>query len=235
MLKQIEAFPAAETTDGNQGAQVRPTAVIRLRHAKPLAAGSQRQVFEHPNDSGLLIKVMRVPLDVPPWYKRRLKSRYGQFRSALREIEEYVALQAGAPGDVELVERVAGLVETDMGLGLAVEALRDREGNLAPTLADVLRQGEFTPLVQAKLDQFIARVLATDLVAYDTKARNIVYAYDPATGEERFVLVDGMGERLTLPLNALSRRLNRFNKGRRVNRLRREIERALAALPPRLG
>ena len=234
MLKQIEPFPATETPDDSHaGAQARSTAVIRLRHDKPRAGGSQRLVFDHPDDPGLLIKVMRDPSGVLRWYKRRLKSRYGQFRSALREIEEYVALQAGAPGNVDLVERVVGIVETDMGLGLAVEALRDRAGNLAPTLADVLRQGAFTPAVEAKLDHFLARVLATDLVAYDTKARNIVYAYDPTTGEERFVLVDGMGERLTLPLNVLSRRLNRFNKGRRVNRLRREIAGTLATLPPR--
>jgi len=66
MLKQFERFPATETTEDNQRAQARSTAVIRLRHAQPLAAGSQRQVFDHPNDSGLLIKVRRGPLDVPP-------------------------------------------------------------------------------------------------------------------------------------------------------------------------
>jgi hypothetical protein len=227
MLNQIK--PAPEASDGGLAQpSARSTAVISLRHAKALASGSQRQVFDHPEDSTLLIKVMR-PAGVIPWYRRRLKSRYGQFRSALREIEEYVALQAGAAEDVDLVERVAGIVETDMGLGLAVEALRDPAGNLAPTLADVIRRGEFSPAVRANLDRFIARVLATNLVAYDTKARNIVFAHDLATGEDRFVLVDGMGERLTLPLNVISRRLNRFNKGRRVKRLRREIEHILAA------
>jgi hypothetical protein len=236
MLNLIAPFPAAETTDnGDTGPPAYSTTVIRLRHIRPLASGSQRQVFDHPSDSNLLIKVMREPFGTPPWYRRRLKSRYGKFRSALREIEEYVALQAGAPGNVDLVERVAGLVETDMGLGLAVEALRGRDGTLAPTLHDILKRGGFTPDVAAKLDRFLARVLGTDLVAYDTKARNIVFAHDPATGEDRFVLVDGMGERLTLKLNVISRRLNRFNKGRRVNRLRREIERILAARPRRKG
>lgn len=229
MLNQIKSFPVPEPGDDRLARPpARSTAMIRLQHAKALASGGQRHVFGHPEDSTLLIKVMR-PAGVLPWYRRRPKSRYGQFRSALREIEEYVALQAGAPQDVDLVERVAGIVETDMGLGLAVEALRDRAGNLAPTLADVIRRGEFSPAVRAKLDRFIARVLATDLVAYDTKSRNIVFAHDPATGEDRFVLVDGMGERLTLPLNIISRRLNRFNKGRRLKRLRREIENTLAA------
>jgi hypothetical protein len=203
------------------------TKTLKLAHLQPIAGGAQCSVFVHPDDPALLVKIMRDRRSAMPWYKRQW-ARSGHMLPVIREIEEYVVLHAHAPADAELVERVVGVVVTDLGLGLVVEALRDREGRLAPALRQLIASGAFDDAMTAKLDRFIARVVDSKIILYDISSRNILHAYDPASGEDRFVLVDGIGEKLTFSLNPLFQPLNRFNKKRRIRRLWRRLK-----MPPR--
>lgn len=201
---------------------------IELTGVQPIAFGAQQNVFVHPAEPTLLIKIARDRSHLrTPWFKRR-RSRYGTFRGPLNEIAEFAALVHRNPEDTDLIERVVGIVDTDLGFGLAVEALRDSDGNIAPTLYQLIRRGQFDEKLQDELVRFAQRILHSDLVAYDLKCTNIVRAHDDASGVSRFVLVDGIGERLSIPVNALVPPLNRFNKSRRIKRLHREVANLLA-------
>jgi hypothetical protein len=196
-------------------------AIPTLKGQRPVAGGRQSVIYAHPGNARLLIKVPRDPTELgEPWYKR-LRSRHGVLQRAL---EEHEALRTAAPGDLDLIERIAGWVETDLGRGLAVEALFARTGELAPTLFDLATGGGLNDALRAKLDRFIARIIDSALVAHDLKARNIVLAHNAATGDERLVLVDGIGGRPDFSLDRYSRRLSRFNKRRRVHKLRGELD-----------
>ena len=212
------ALAAAGESDG----------ILMLRSARPVAAGFQNRIYAHPRDPGLLIKVPRYAAEIgDPWYKR-LRSRYG---GLVRMAAEHDALRARALYDLELIARVEGWVETDLGCGLAVEALRARSGELAPTVFTLARKGKLDADIRSKLDAFIARIVESALVAHDLKARNIVYAYDAASGSERLVLVDGIGGRPDFSLDCYSSNISRFNKQRRARKLYAELD-ALTARAP---
>jgi len=75
--------------------------MIELRTRTPIAIGQLRQIFEHPSDPGLLIKVVRPEAiaarwgGARRWYKRIPRALH--YTGYVRELKEYIAIQARAP------------------------------------------------------------------------------------------------------------------------------------------
>lgn len=202
--------------------------IIRLNDSEPLARGRMRLVFRHPEDPSLLIKVIRPDVieqrwgSSTPWYKRR--RRYGRYISFIRETEEYIAAYASHGGSLPFAQKIIGFAETDLGLGLVMEAVTDKDGNLAPTLAELFINRAFDERAAKALDLFIERIVESDLIVADLNVSNMVYAHDEREGH-RFVLIDGLGLATVLPFKLLSRSFNRRSKLGRVKRLRNRMER----------
>lgn len=197
-----------------------------LKDRTPVAVGCMRLVYQHPENETLLIKVIR-PEAVEErwgmgraWYKRR--RRYGRFSSYIREIQEYVAAWEAHGRSLHFVQKIVGFAETDMGLGLIVEAARDRSGNYARSLEQFLRAGEYTPEIEAALERVIEELLNSNIVISDPHAGNLVFAYSKEHGDH-FVLIDGLGNNNILPFKFISRAINRRSKLRRFRCLRRYI------------
>jgi hypothetical protein len=204
-----------------------------LKHLQPLAKGNVRLVFEHPETPDLLVKVMRPDLvaarygEGAAWFRRR--RRHGSYVLFLREIREYVAGYASAGHALSFAQKVCGLVETDLGLGLVTEAARGADGKLAPTVAKLIQVGDFDEAAEAALERFLNGLLESDLVVSDLHERNIVYACGP-DGARTFVMIDGLGCSNLLPFKGWFRSVNRRSKEKRVARLRRRIALRVAAL-----
>jgi hypothetical protein len=205
---------------------------LALRHLPPLAKGSVRWVFEHPETPALLVKVMRPDLvearygESAAWFRR--VRRHDPYVLFLREIREYVAGYASAGHALSFAQKVCGLVETDLGLGLVTEAARGADGKLAPTAARLIQVGEFDDAAEAALEKFLQGLLESDLVVSDLHERNIVYASGP-DGERRFVMIDGLGCSNLLPFKSWFRSVNRRSKEKRIVRLRKRIAGRVAA------
>jgi hypothetical protein len=201
---------------------------LQLSQLTPIAQGRMRLVYVHPKNPGLLIKVIRPDVIEQrwgrgaAWYKKR--RRYGQYISYVREIEEYVATYAKYGGSLPFLQKIVGFEETDLGLGLVMEAVRDANGNLAPTLAHLLYNKGFTVAAQESLEVLIEQLMTHDLNIADLNPGNMVYIND-ARGTY-FVLIDGLGVSTILPLKLISHRWNRRSKLSRVERLRSKIRRA---------
>jgi PhoP regulatory network protein YrbL len=206
--------------------------ILSLKSATPLAKGNVRLVFEHPESPGLLVKVMRPDLVERRHGGRKVwfqgLRRYDPYVVFLREIREFVAAHAALGRAAPFAQVVHGLVETDLGLGLVLEAARDPDGGLAPTIAKLVQHGRFDAGAEAALDQFLTELLESDMVIADLHERNLVYAC-AQDGSRRFVLIDGLGESNLLPLKSWSRWLNRRSKAKRVARLRKRIAQRVAA------
>ena len=192
-----------------------------------------RLVFEHPEDHSLLIKVIRPDVIEhrwgagAAWYKRC--RRYGRYISYIREIQEYVAIYSMIGRSLPFAQKITGLVETDLGLGLVMEAVRDESGQLAPSLMMLLLNDQFDSSAQRALDLFLEEIVNSDLLISDLNPGNMVYVKS-MSGENRFVLIDGVGVASVVPLKAWFKWLNRHSKAGRVLRLRRGVEKRLAAL-----
>ncbi|BBD79436.1 YrbL family protein [Aerosticca soli] len=201
--------------------------MLALRDRPPLASGHLRLIYAHPHDPDLLVKVLRE--DVvnerwrhAPWYRRR--QRTGPYGTFVREFKEYVVSRHRAPASPSPLSRVAGLEDTDLGLGLVVEKVRGADGGLAPTLDAWVRRDGFTAEVEAALEAFLASLLEHDVIAGDLHAWNVVYGSD-SRGGPRLVMIDGFGEKNLIPHCSMSRRHNAY---RTRLKFRRMVERTRA-------
>jgi hypothetical protein len=191
-----------------------------------------RLVFRHPLDSSLLIKVIRPEAleerwgSGQPWYKKR--RRFRQYISYIRECEEYIAGCASRDGGVPFAQKITGFVETDLGLGLVVEAALDHEGNLAPTLAQIVFENRFDDTIRAELETFSRQLIECDLIVADLKPANVVRAHSPELGHH-FVMIDGLGISTVVPFKTLCPALNRLSKRGRVRDLWTRVERLRTA------
>lgn len=204
------------------------TELLQLSQLTPLAQGRMRLVFEHPRDPDSLIKVIRPDVierrwgSGAAWYKRR--RRYGRYTSYLREIQEYIAAYASHGVSLPFAQRITGLIETDMGLGLVMTAVRDSSGQLAPPLSALLRNNLFDEKAQGALEWFFQELLGCDLIVADLNLGNMVYT-DSGPHGHHFVLIDGLGVSTVLPFKLLSRSFNRRSKRRCIQGLRERIQR----------
>lgn len=207
---------------------------LELKHLQPLAKGNARLVYEHPGDRALLVKVMRPDLvtarygEGAAWF-RGIGRRYDPYVIFLREIREYVAAYAAHGQPLPFAEKVRGLVETDLGLGLVIEAVRGPDGALAPTVAKLIADGKFDETACKVLNETLSALMESDIVLADLHERNLVYRQ--VKGElPIFVIIDGLGSSNLLPLKSWSRTLNRRSKLKRIARLKKRIARRVAAV-----
>ena len=209
---------------------------LELAGETPVAKGRMRLVFRHPHDPSLLVKVIRPEVidqrwgSGMPWYKRR--RRYGQYISFIRETEEYIAGYAQHGSSVPFAQKITAYVETDMGLGMVMEAALDPHGNLAPTLAILAKEKRFDETMRAELDRFTRQLIDSDIIVADLNPANIVRAYSKDHGHH-FVLIDGLGGSTVLPFKQISRAINRASKHKRVVALWERIGRFMRLPEPR--
>lgn len=206
--------------------------MLALKDAEVVAAGSTRNVYRHPHDPALLVKVIR-PAAIEqkfgsgaPWYKFK-RRRYRHLIAYLREIREQIAMHAIGGAHPPFLQKIVGFVETDLGMGFAVEAVRGRDGNFAPTLAELIRRGQYGPRVREMLDRFLDELLSSPVIVADLNPSNVVLGYTPERGEH-FVMIDGIGFKNVIPLERMSAYVNRWGKARRVSQFRASVEQRAA-------
>ncbi|MEO6688173.1 MAG: YrbL family protein [Dokdonella sp.] len=202
---------------------------LHLMDAPVLTTGQLRQIFQDPRDPRMLIKVLRADAierrwgGRARWYKRLPRTlHYGGY---VREFKEYIATRARKPELEAPIAHVVGIVHTDLGLGLVTEKVQAADGGLAPTLAALYeRERGFSPAIERALARFLDDLLACNVIVGDMHAWNIVHGSDSRSGE-RFVLIDGFGEKHLVPLASMSRRFNARNTRKLYRRMREQLQR----------
>ncbi len=200
-------------------------APVNLDRRRWIGRGWKRECYLHPIDPGLCIKVASdIPVGTPGWRERVVSlCRKGSVGDAHNRREWKVYCAFGtilAP----FVPRYHGFVPTTLGLGLAIELLRDGNGAPSSPLRGWLHQAS-ADRGAALLDQFrvLFDLLAThDLWLWDFSHENFVVQV-AADGTERPWLIDlkrlfdnkEMFQRAYwshgLKRRELARRINRFN------------------------
>jgi hypothetical protein len=199
---------------------------IELNGARPLVSGAYRDVYQHPFDDDLLIKTIK-PVVIERYAGRAnwYRSRYGigHYKNFLREIEEYLVLRRRGQHSLPFIQHFAGVVETDLGLGMVVRKVRGRDGNLAPTLTVLVSDRGMNSELTAQIRALRDGVVREHIVFGDVSANNIVVADDAEHGR-RLVIIDGLSDQLWLPVNSMSRWFNTVYCDRRFARMMRELE-----------
>lgn len=195
---------------------------IILSSQEPLAGGLTQFVYQHPHDSGLLIKVRRVDklqrtYDLKIGGRVGFRRRYGVYTTWMRELREYLAARVRAGRHPEFLQRYIGLVETDIGLGLAVGKVTDRSGALARTLEETIWDIGFTPHLRAQLDDLFRKVTELEVATNDISPRNIVCAWAESLGDH-LVMIEGIGVKTFIPVASFGRLANSYTNNRHFAR-----------------
>jgi len=202
--------------------------VLKLKETKPITNGAVRWVFAHPHDPDLIVKVIREKAikgrygGNTKWYK--MKRRYGFYITYMREIQEFLAVHVKNNTYPPFLQRIVGFAQTDMGLGLVIEAVKDKSGkNLAPTLLKLIHSGQYDKTAERALETFFSNLLQCDqVVITDLNPANIVYTYNEELGHY-FSLIDGIGNNSPIPFKTIFKGLNRRAKLKRFKTLREKI------------
>lgn len=179
-----------------------------------IGQGASKKVFLHPCEDGKIIKLMRPEVvaddgGFSSHSKLKRKMFQGVYRQFRREVIQYLQL---CKNDYKKnnftfpVEIPYGFIETDQGLGLVVEKITGPSGK-GETVSDLCKSGNFTEKHRKALRKFFDDCCAMHIVFGEVNPAGIMYT-ESRRGFPEFVLVDGMGEKLFIPLRAMSQRIN---------------------------
>ncbi len=186
----------------------------------PLRTSQNYEIFQHPEMDGALLKVR---VDEPKrnhLIPRYAEWRYGNLRQWNREANEYLAaLHRGCP-EIERLAKFMGYAPTSRGPAIVVEKMTGPDGDLAPSLHAEMMAANGDPEVAEKLRADLMELLDDlergRIIVGDMGIGNIVRAQERGG---RLVVIDGLGERVLLPLTLFSDWAFRKSMARRRARM----------------
>jgi hypothetical protein len=198
--------------------------MICLEQEQPFALGGRRACYFHPEDGSLCIKVARADKlphmlrSVDPWWKRIRPASYYDENKLDMNIGHKLRARLGDAA-TDHFPSIHGTVETDLGIGLVCELIRDPDERISLsgkeyTLANGLRV-EATDAIK-ELRSFLKKHL---ILFRDPFPHNIAIQ-EQTDGSVRAVIIDGLGRGAFLsPLfkdsarKRIDRKIDRLLKG----------------------
>jgi hypothetical protein len=204
--------------------------MITLKHSRPLFVGGTRYCFQHPEHRDRCIKVLRP--DRTGVARKRLRRDLKRWLPARflddqrKEIKAYSALLAQASERLwRHVPRYHGTVDTDMGIGIVTQLMRNADGSWPANLETLLPQG-IDDALAAGIEEFLQAVSELRILSRDLLAHNIIAVKEVAG--YRVMLVDGIGNAELIPLSSWFDGFARRKTRRKIQRFR---ARSSALLP----
>jgi hypothetical protein len=157
-------------------------------------------------------------------FKRYLPARF--LDDQLKEIKAYRELLGDASGALwRHVPRYHGTVDTDMGIGIVTQLMRNSDGSWPRNLEQLLPEG-MDPALEAGIDEFVAAVRDLRILSRNLLPHNIIAVRE---GDRyRVMLVDGIGNSELIPVSSHWGFFADRKTARKIARLR---ERCQALLP----
>ncbi|NHB59105.1 YrbL family protein [Acinetobacter shaoyimingii] len=190
---------------------------LKIENLKLIGQGCSKIVYQHPDDQNKIIKIMnpqRVSIHGGFKNHSKMKQRFAQgiYRHFRRELIQYLQLckvnyqknQFTFP-----VETPYGFIHTDQGLGLIAEKIVGPEEK-SLTLEQLARTGQIQDKHLKALDEFFDACCDLHIVFAEVNIAGIMYT-EHRNHKPEFVLVDGMGEKLFIPLRAMFKSINTRN------------------------
>ncbi|SIT90555.1 PhoP regulatory network protein YrbL [Yoonia rosea] len=183
--------------------------MIKLNPEDRIAKGGGRDIYQHPDDDGLLIKIYRPKkkrfrlgayFELETWW-------FGGYREWYVEYKHYIACLNRRGNCPLYMSELRGFSDTSLGLGQLVQKISD-EGSpgLSITLRHVAKQQEISfddiaPLVDQLFQDF-----GDDKVIFrDLNPSNILVVRDADKRPLRLVIIDGLGDYTYIPTRSYSR------------------------------
>lgn len=204
--------------------------MIKLKHSRPIFVGGTRYCFQHPEHRDRCIKVLRP--DRTGAARRLLRRDFKRFLPARflddqrKEIDAYQALLPKASERLwRYVPRYHGTVDTDMGIGIVTQLLRNDDGTWPRNLETLLPQG-MSPELASAIEEFLLAVTELRILTRDLLPHNMIGVHE-STGY-RVMVVDGIGNAELIPMSSW---LDSFARRKTLRKIRRFRQRSRLLLP----
>ncbi len=202
--------------------------MIDLSQHTPLRASRNYKIFQHPTHNDALLKVRcdePVRNHILPRYG---EWRYGNLRQWHREASEYLAALNRGCAEIDRLSRFMGYATTSEGPAIVVEKVTGPDGELAPTARQELKglnpdDPKFAEIGR-ELSDLIDDLERGKLIVGDFSLDNVVRSADRGG---KFVIIDGLGERVLFPLAIFSGYAFRHSIKRRRKRYLKRFEHVL--------
>lgn len=206
--------------------------ILDLNLCTLIGQGTIKNVYQHPDFNSRVIKVIKPELVAEDggfkkhgFLKRSMhQGIYRQFR---RELVQYLQLckcHYGIGEYVFPVETPYGLIATSQGLGLVTEKIVDANGQ-GWTLESLVHGPGLESKHHAALSRFFDDCVRLHIVFGEVNYAGLMYT-ECRTGKPEFVLVDGIGEKLLVPVRAMSSSIS----ARYVRKIQKRILRQIQSL-----
>lgn len=206
--------------------------MIKLKHSRPLFVGGTRYCFQHPQHRDRCIKVLRPDRTgaarklLRRDFKRWLPERY--LDDQRKEIRAYRELLENASERLwRYVPRYHGTVDTDMGIGIVTQLMRNADGSW-PSNLEALLPGGMTPELEEGIERFLEGVSGMRILTRDLLPHNMIAVRE--TRGYRVMVVDGIGNAELIPISSWFDSFARRKTQRKIQRFR---QRSAALLPKR--
>jgi len=184
------------------------TKLIVLSEEKPFAQGGNRLCFVHPENANLCIKVRRPDFSLAD---RRRKKGFPKNLKPLSSFddnqEEWRVMQSfekHLDADAfQLLSRCYGFVETDLGLGLVSDLIRDDLGTISETLKKCIWDNGINEDISAAVKSFAEQWQRYSIPSRDLLLHNIVVQKHDGK-IKRLVVIDGLGSAGIVPFHWLT-------------------------------
>lgn len=175
-----------------------------LKEEDLIAHGKQRSVYKFPNDEQLLIKLAEHDdgHGSQPRHREFLRRYFPsvRYRHIFCEIEHETSIKIHATlkGIRSPIAPTRGVFKANNAVGLVVKQISLKNGEVGPTLHELISQGRFDDKALSALNVFARSFFTLGVIAGDVHAKNIVWG--DHNGEFVPFLVDGYGDRNLVPL-----------------------------------
>ena len=201
---------------------------LQLKKLKPFAQGGNRLCFVHPLNPDHCIKVRRPDFTLADC--RRKKG----FPKNLRPLssfddnrEEYKTIQhlhqRIGSSIFDHIYRCFGFVDTDLGLGLETELIRDANGLISLSLKQFLWEFGYTDQCHLAIERLTTFWRSHRVPSRDLLTHNIVVSLDSQKSISRLIVIDGLGSPTVIPFRWLPRKFQIDRVEARIQRLETRI------------
>lgn len=175
--------------------------------------GSKRSCYVHPSNHNLCIKVLSNTCD-----------KHDGIVAQQLEVDDYSVLQRCERSALfDRIPRFEGTVETDLGLGIVSQLLRDVDGEISQNLAKLLQKQGLTPELVKAIEKLKQWLHEQHLLTRDTGPHNIV-AVRVANSKWHLVIIEGWINRKFRWLHCRSTHLATYLINRQLRKFDRRME-----------
>ncbi len=201
---------------------------LTLKNTEPFAHGGNRLCFVHPDHADRVIKVRR-----PEFTLEDLRRKKG-FPKNLRplswfddNLEEFNVMQDINTRIGEkaftVLSRCYGFEETDMGLGLTSELIRNGDGKIAYSMMEYIWNYGYPDELKAAVERFAEQWLQLSIPSRDLILHNILVQCDAQQKIQRLVVIDGLGSSGAIPSHWLPPAMQQAKARRKISNLYQRI------------